>query len=251
MELKSDPATTNLDDDCTGIITLENLQPGTRYYYEPVTDDGPGEGGSFRTLPDADSSRGEFNPDGLFNFSFEVACGNNQDANSSIGLPLASFQTLLNRKVHEEVDFAILNGDWLYELKRELPLTAWLAQVGIGSGQQPDITRIAPSITGLWENYKAYHENSPELRRWHRHVPTFYTIDDHEIINDVYGCATPGYQDRRPVFRDIAVRGWIDYLAWANPQEHPREAHFGQATLAKGSAILTDPKADFTPPSPG
>ena len=46
--------------------------------------------------------------------------------------------------------------------------------------------------------------------------------------------------------RDIAVRAWDDYLAWANPTAHSTPAHFGKASLKKGGDILVDPAADFT-----
>jgi alkaline phosphatase D len=52
--------------------------------------------------------------------------------------------------------------------------------------------------------------------------------------------------NRRAVFRDIGVQAWYDYLAWANPQAHNTDVHFGRAKLKKNSSILIDEKADFT-----
>ena len=31
------------------------------------------------------------------------------------------------------------------------------------------------------------------LAEWHRHVPSYYTFDDHEILNDVFGSGTAGW----------------------------------------------------------
>jgi hypothetical protein len=42
------------------------------------------------------------------------------------------------------------------------------------------------------------------------------------------------------------VRGWYDYLGWANDVPWRQEALFGKARLAQGSDVLTDPEADFT-----
>ena len=241
MDQVSEPVQTELDDDCTGIVTLTGLDPNTVYTYEVFNGESSALKGTFRTFPSSEGVRNdEFNPDGLFNFSFEFACGNNQNSSSSLGLPMRTYQTLL-RDVKDEVHFGILNGDWLYEDKRDYPIGSWLKDVGIAENEQPKITEMAPSIAGLWENYKVYLERSPALREWHRHVPSFYTIDDHEIINDVYGCNTPSYRNRRPVYRDVAMKGWIDYLAWSNPMVHSQPAHIDFCNATKGSDIIEAP----------
>ncbi|MCH8242156.1 MAG: alkaline phosphatase D family protein, partial [Planctomycetes bacterium] len=84
------------------------------------------------------------------------------------------------------------------------------------------------------------------LRRWHQQIPSFFTYDDHEILNDVWGAGTPGLRDRRAVFRDIGVRAWYDYLGWSNPTEFSQRIRFGTGELKKGSDILTDADADFS-----
>ena len=99
---------------------------------------------------------------------------------------------------------------------------------------------------GVWQNYKDLMHRGRNLAEWHRHVPTYFTADDHELINDIYGAGETGYVNRRAVFRDIGTRAWFDYLAWANPTEHDAPAHFGSAHFEKGSDVLEDPSADFT-----
>src|SRR6185369_9564241 len=79
-----------------------------------------------------------------------------------------------------------------------------------------------------------------------RNVPSFFTYDDHEVLNDVVGAGTAGLRDRRVAFRDIGVQAWYDYLAWANPVAFTQGIHFGKADLKAGSDILTDAAADFT-----
>ncbi len=242
----SKPVFTKLEDDCTGFIELTGLKPDTRYYYWLLFPEGPDRKeatGSFKTLPDTRKSK--HNPRGLFNFTFEFACGNNQKPTGGGGPSLKTYNTLLANH-RDEVDFAILNGDWLYEEKRDYKPAEWAKQVGIGEDKYPDIVKIAPVIPGFWENYKLYLHRAPNLAEWHRHVPTFYTADDHELVNDIYGSGETGFKNRRAVIRDIAVDAWFDYLAWANPVDKARPAHFGRAKLENGSDILTDPSADFT-----
>jgi hypothetical protein len=152
----------------------------------------------------------------------------------------------MNREIRDSLHFAILNGDWLYEQQREYPPSNWMQQVGLRPDQKPDVVNYAPTIVGVWENYKTYLSRGRNLAEWHRYVPSFYTCDDHETINDIYGTVEVGFVNRRAVFRDIGVQAWYHYLAWANPQAHNAEIHFGRCQLKAGSDVLTDPKADFT-----
>ncbi|MEM0969775.1 MAG: alkaline phosphatase D family protein [Verrucomicrobiota bacterium] len=244
LDQTSKPVKTDVTKDNTGILTLTGLLPDTRYYYRVADHQ---ESGSFRTLPGANDYRDEtLNPDGLFNFRFEFACGNNQrGGGDSVGPHLPTYD-VLNETVRDKVHFAILNGDWLYEDRREYPASSWLQQVGLAPENTPRIVKLAPSIAGVWENYKTYLQRGRNLSEWHRHVPSFYTYDDHETLNDIYGTAEVGFVNRRAVFRDIGVQAWEDYLAWSNPKAHDQPAHFGRATFAAGSDVLTDPEADFT-----
>jgi alkaline phosphatase D len=243
---KSTDVTTTLSHDNTGVVTLSGLTPETRYYYVTYADGKKGKGGSFRTLPDSSALvDAKLNPRGLYNFSFEYACGNNQGPEHGLGPSLPTYDTLL-AKVKDKVDFAILNGDWLYEEKRDYSPSQWRNQVGASESQTPLIVKKAPNITGVWENYKLYMDRGVNLAEWHRSVPSYFTFDDHEIINDVFATAEVGYRSRRTVFRDIATRGWYDYLGWANPTRHKQGIHFGQAQLRSGDNVLVDETADFT-----
>jgi alkaline phosphatase D len=235
------------DHDFTVVVPIEGLQSDTRYHYEVDTVPTSGERvGSFRTLPDQrDFQNEEYNPRGLFNLKFEVGCCNNQRHAEELKVPLKTYETM-NREIADEVQFAILNGDWIYEEKREFTVKQWREQTGTSDTQVPNILRLSPAVSGVWENYKLYWDRGPHLREWHAHVPSFFTVDDHELVNDIYGCATPGFRNRRAVFRDPAMRAWFDYLAWANPVEHDGDAHFGRAQLKADSDLLVDPETDFT-----
>ncbi|MDA7858821.1 alkaline phosphatase D family protein [Mariniblastus sp.] len=242
----SDLVTTELAHDNTGWIHLKGLSANTRYYYKLVVPKSlaeTGRSGTFRTLPDSqDYVDEQINPRGLFNFSFEYACGNNQ--NIGRGPELVTYGTMLE-KIADDINFAVLNGDWLYESQREFKPSQWLAQVDAKPDAVPKVVRVAPTVVGAWQNYKHYYNQSPNLSHWHRQVPTFFTYDDHEILNDVWGAGTPGLRDRRAVFRDIGVRAWYDYLGWSNPTEFKQPVHFGRARLEADSNILIDEDADF------
>ncbi len=238
------PVATTLDRDNTGVVVLANLEPNQRYHYQLLSDPLDGEtdenSGSFRTLPAAGQfENAELNPRGLFNFSFEFACGNNQGANPA----LPGFITML-RELRDETHFAIQNGDWIYEENRDFAPGEWLGQVG--RPPPPRIVDLAPTIVGVWENYKLYLRRGGPLRAWHRNMPSFFTFDDHEILGDVNGTGTIGLRSRRAAFRDIGVKGWYDYLGWSNPVGDVQDIHFGRTTLSKGSDVLVDEAADFS-----
>ncbi len=248
----SEPIETTLDRDNAGWGLLTGLDADTEYFYEVALsrDEAAGadRSGSFRTLPDpAERAAAEVNPGGDFNFSFEFACGNNQDPAQGIGPSLPTYDSML-ANIKDDVNFAVLNGDWLYEEEeaRSYPPGEWVQQVGITVEDMPHVVRMAPTITGVWENYKTYLKRAPNLSEWHREVPSYYTFDDHEILNDIYGTGTAGRKHRRTVFRDIGVQAWYDYLGWSNPEKYTQPIHFGQTTYQAGSDVLEDPAADFT-----
>ena len=124
----------------------------------------------------------------------------------------------------------------------------WKAQVGLPRRRRCRIfCRLAPSITGVWENYKYFLERGANLAAWHRVMPSYYTPDDHEILNDVYGTAEVGRRDRRTVFRDIGMQAWFDYLAGSQPVPFTSADSLrrGEADGRFGCALVaTD--ADFT-----
>lgn len=235
---------TGIAHDNTGFVILRGLQPNTKYHYRVSVDDLPqGQPGSFRTLPTA--ARTEHNPRGLYNFRFEVGSCANQNPQHGIGHALPTYTTML-RELRDNIHFAIMNGDWLYEEMREHSPEAWRTAHGLASDRIPRIVQLAPTIVGVWENYKLYLSRAPNLSAWHRHVPSVFTFDDHELVNDIWGAGTAGHRHRRTVFRDIGTQAWHDYLGWASPSAHSHAIHFGLGRFEAGSDLLVDPNADFT-----
>ncbi|MDA7613743.1 metallophosphoesterase family protein [Verrucomicrobiales bacterium] len=236
---------TLLGRDNTGHVTLVGLAADTHYHYQIWVNERPhGQRASFRTLPSAEDSRHpEHNPRGLFNFRFEVGSCANQNPLHGIGHQLPTYQHL-NRDWADKVHFHIMNGDWLYEELREYPAEAWRLLQGAAS--VPRTVSVMPTIVGVWENYKLYLDRGDALATWHRQVPSYFTFDDHELVNDIWGAGSLGKRHRRTVFRDIGTRAWYDYLGWANPVEHRQRVHFGRAKMIEHSQLLVDQEADFT-----
>jgi phosphodiesterase/alkaline phosphatase D-like protein len=246
LDRTSEPATTTLDRDNTGWIHLTGLQSNTRYYYRPITARDAGSEGSFVTLPSSGDYRdAQTNPRGLFNFSFQFGSCADQRAGGGTGPGLPAYATMLD-KLPGKAHFSIMNGDWLYEDKREFTVEQWKEQVALRDRPAPRLLDLTPSITGVWENYKYFLERGANLAAWHRVMPSYYTPDDHEILNDIYGTAEVGRRDRRTVFRDIGMQAWFDYLAGSQPAPYPQPILLGQAKLTAGSDVLIDAAADFT-----
>ncbi len=245
LDQTSKPAQTTLGHDNTGVAKLVDLKSNTLYYYQIWVNDRPhGLPGSFRTLPSADDTRNsEYNPKGLYNFRFQIGSCANQNPLHGGGHRLLTYEHL-NRDWADKVHFHIMNGDWLYEELREYPPEAWRLTQGIKD--YPLAVKTMPTVVGVWENYKLYLSRSAELSKWHRNVPSYFTFDDHELVNDIWGSSEAGKRHRRTVFRDIGTYAWYDYLGWANPMEHEHPIHFGEGTMKAGSDLLVDPKTDFT-----
>ncbi len=244
-EIGSVRGRTELTRDNTGWVLLEDLAPGTRYEYEVRVDEfTPTKGGSFHTLPSAEAHRHpDYNPDGLFNFSFEYGACNFQYEQPDGSREMPAYGTMV-RELAGTIDFQIMNGDFIYEVGRRTSVDEWAEAVGAES--LPDIVETAPQIVGVWQNYKIYFDRSRWLSEWHRQIPAFFMFDDHELLNDINGTADPGIQNRRTLIRDIGVQAWRDYLGWSNPlpRERRSDVHFGRATLGT-DGVLHDSAAHF------
>ena len=157
---------TRIEDDNTGAIEVSGLQPDTKYHYQVWVNERPhGLPGSFRTLPSKEDSRNEkYNPQGLFNFRFEIGSCANQNPLHGIGHRAPTYENL-NRDWADKVNFHIMNGDWLYEEQREFPAEAWRLTQGVES--LPSVVEIMPTVVGVWENYKLYLSRGNDLSLIH------------------------------------------------------------------------------------
>ena len=225
--------TTIAGKDFTGWVEVSGLKANTHYYYAVVV---RGEivdtrhavnqpWPSFRTLPDTNSYAHEFNPAGLFNFSFSIgACQRQRSPSDTYGVyadpPV--FNTLWEEH-RDRIAFHIINGDYTYE------------------------EVLDGAKTGLENNYKLYLERSPSLNRFLRDIPMLTVFNDHEMTDNIDGAGEVGLGDGNYLVRDPAVEVWQYYANWANDQQPQRgQVRFGNAELETGSNIISDPKADFS-----
>ena len=245
MDQVSQAAKTLLAHDNTGVVQLKDLKSDTQYHYQIWVNDRPhGLPGKFRTLPSPDDTRNaEYNPEGLFNFRFQIGSCANQNPLHGGGHRATTYEHL-NNTWADRVHFHIMNGDWLYEELRTYPPEAWRLTQGVEDF--PRSVKVMPTVVGVWENYKLYLSRGVELAKWHRNMPSYFTFDDHELVNDIWGSSEAGKRHRRTVFRDIGTYAWMDYLGWANPMQFKHRIHFGVGSMKAGSNLLHDPTADFT-----
>jgi alkaline phosphatase D len=143
---------TRLENDNTGWVHITGLEPDTTYNYEVELDSGYWiQGGTFTTLPHENKVRNPHNPKGLFNFSFEFGCCNEQKRTETPGPLLPSYKTMYDQ-LKGKIHFQIMNGDWLYEEQRNFPVSGWQKINDVTTENVPKIVQVAPTIVGVWEN---------------------------------------------------------------------------------------------------
>ncbi len=226
---------TSIEHDRTGFVDITGLTPHTQYYYGVelegrladlrvrATDRWP----SFRTLPNRSTTRDPVNnPRGLFNLSFSVCVGASQDPKRSGGQYIdPPAWTTLHDQFADEIMFHVMNGDYIYEERRD------------------------GTLNGIRANYRLYLNRSPGMNRVMRRIPWLFMFDDHEVHDNLFGAGEVGYKRRnsRHINRDRQLRVWREYAEWANPAAAQRgRLVFGSAEVAKGSDVLVSNDADFT-----
>ena len=220
------------NEDFTGHVDVEGLQPNTVYHYAiriggeivdtraSLEDPWP----SFRTLPDAGSFAHEFNPDGKFNLSFSIgACQRQRSPENTYGIYAnpPAFDRLWQDHRHD-LAFHIVNGDYSYE------------------------EVLDGTAAGIEANYRLYLERGRSLNRLLRHVPMFTMFNDHEVTDNIDGSGEVGLGDGNYLVRDPAVNIWQYYAGWTNDDApHKGRVRFGEGR-AEGADVLHDPDADFS-----
>jgi hypothetical protein len=156
-------ATTRASDQ-TGWVTLSDLSPATRYWYQVYVAGRPqGHRGTFRTLPSADSSK---------------SC----PRSSAFG-------------------------------------------------------RIISSTSA----------GACRTREWHRNVPSYFTFDDHELVNDIWGSGEAGKRHRRTRLSRHRHLCLARLPRLGEPDGvRPPDSFRKRAKLKAGSDLLVDPNTDFT-----
>ena len=219
--------------DNAATVVLRGLKPNTRYYYAiqiagaladlrpEISEPWP----SFNTLPNKTSFVDpRNNPDGVFNVTFAIGHCASQDPDRSGGMYTSTPAYDMIRKHHaDEAMFAIVNGDVIYEERRD------------------------GTLNGVRDNYKLYFSRGRSFSSLFRHTPALFTFDDHDVGWDIHGCGQIGLGEGRHLIRDLGLRGYEEYLSWAN-YHGPQTGRvlFGHGKVTAKRDILFDPNADFT-----
>ncbi len=228
------------ENDNTGFIDITGLKPDTKYYYGIVIKRGGkkyvvdtrmdmnSEWPNFKTLPDENSYRNpKYNPKGLFNVCFGTGFGN-AILKHTFYHSLPGFKNLQD-KHRKNMMFYFNNGDNMYEVYRTVE------------------NRPHYDYDLFRKDYRYYYSKSRGLIEFYRFVPQLFDYDDHEVFSDLDGTGTIGLRKGKGLYRDIGLKPWYEYQAWANfhgPQYQPIRR--GKAQVKKDGNILYDSDADFT-----
>jgi len=185
----------------TVVFELDDLKPGTRYFYEVVPTSAPSEVAgvfasrqpySLRTLPEAP---------GEFKFSFHSCNGLHKPPRR--GRPTAMWARLLREAVEDpDLHLAILGGDQIYaDVIREEWQREWepdfdpYEQRVFRRGDAERCRAFFEDLPRRYEQiYRAFWRR-PEIRSFMGHVPCVMTWDDHEIYD---GWGSYGNEDLTP-----------------------------------------------------
>lgn len=223
---------TTEDRDQTGVVDLSGLKADQQYYYGVRIDgqladlrtESGGPWPSFRTLPD-DRSRVDprYNPEGLFNVRFAIGHCASQDPGRSGGqyTSTPAYDTI-RRQHADEVMFGIVNGDIIYEERRD------------------------GTLDGVRENYRLYYSRGRSFAELFRSVPALFTFDDHDVGWDLHGSGQVGVGEGPHLIRDVGLRAYEEYASWANfDGQQSGHIRFGRGKVEAGGELLLDPQADF------
>lgn len=212
--------------DWTAKVTVDGLQPGTRYYYRFVAADGSRSAvGRTKTLP-AGATR-----------SFSVAIF------SCANMPFGAFNAYAHGTARDDIDLVIHLGDYFYEYKR-----------GNYPADNPLWDKVLPQteIVALADyrlRYASYRAD-PDLRALHTRHPMIVSMDDHESAND---CWEGGAENHQPNEGDWATRKMAAIQAWREwmpVDDQPYKAYeIGDlATLFRTDTRLLARSIELEPP---
>jgi phosphodiesterase/alkaline phosphatase D-like protein len=182
-------APTQTGDFSTVLFELDDLKPGTRYFYEVVPASAPTEIAdcfaskqpfSFRSLP-ADP--------GQFKFSFHSCNGLHKPPRQ--GRPTAMWGRLLREAFDEpDLHFAIMGGDQVYaDVIREEWQREWEPDYDPYAKpvfDSEDAARCRAFFEDLPRRYEQIYRafwRRPEIRSFMGHIPCVMTWDDHDIYD--------------------------------------------------------------------
>lgn len=188
--------------DWTAKVTVDGLEPGTRYWYRFVGPDGSKSPvGRTRTLPEGKASRF-----GLAVFS----CSN---------LPNGWFNAYGHAAARDDLDLWLHVGDYVYEYGN----ASYAGKALPGRVLQPDHEMVALADYRL--RFGCY-RTDPDLQRLHQMAPMVALWDDHESANDSYEYGAQNHQpDKEGEWNPRRAAAMQAYREWLPISDEPWKAY--------------------------
>lgn len=189
--------------DFTAKITVDGLNPNTRYHFRFVAPDGSfSPVGTTKTLPQGPVDRFR---------TATFSCSN---------MPYGFFNAYAHAAARDDIDLAIHLGDYFYEYKTgDYP--AAKDQV---AGRIPLPATELLHLADYRIRYASY-RSDPDLQRLHQKVPMIVQWDDHESANDSWEGGAENHQPEEGDWNARRAASIQAYREWMPVSDEPWKAY--------------------------
>lgn len=189
--------------DFTAKITVDGLNPNTRYHFRFVAPDGSfSPVGTTKTLPQGPVDRFR---------TATFSCSN---------MPYGFFNAYAHAAARDDIDLAIHLGDYFYEYKTgDYP--AAKDQV---AGRVPLPATELLHLADYRIRYASY-RSDPDLQRLHQKVPMIVQWDDHESANDSWEGGAENHQADEGDWNARRAASIQAYREWMPVSDEPWKAY--------------------------
>lgn len=184
-------------------LKVEQLEPGTKYFYRFTAENVSSVIGETKTAPTADA-------DVPLRFAFATC----QDF---VGREYYAWQALLDETKDAPLDFIVFLGDYIYEYDGDPSAQTFATErkIELPDGIELPGNKVAQTLEDYRALYKQYRSDE-KLQEVHRRYPFVIIWDDHEFGNDCWGDHTNHFEGANgeetvPAQREAADRAWSEY----------------------------------------
>lgn len=223
--VQSGKAYTNADKDFTVKVDVQELQPGTTYYYRFIHNELLSPVGKTKTLPSENVDEVKF---------AVVSCSNWEWGYFN------AYKHIADRK---DLDAVLHLGDYIYEYG-----VGTYGDTTIGRFNEPPYEII--TLDDYRTRYSQYRLD-PDLQEIHRQHPFISIWDDHEITNNAYKYGAQNHQDHEGSYEErkkAARQVYYNWMPIRENQELYRSFQFGNMVqvimLDERLAGRTEPPED-------